>query len=111
LLPFTNCSIVTIHELFKGHASAEAGVASYWVYILKCSDGTLYTGYTTDPKRRLAEHIAGRGAKYTKGRRPVVMLYAERRWSLHDALLREIAIKKMSREAKFALGSAHERHS
>lgn len=39
------------------------------------------------------------------------MLYAERRWSLHDALLREIAIKKMSREAKFALGSAHERHS
>ncbi len=86
-------------------------VPAYWVYILQCADSTLYTGYTTDPERRLAEHTAGTGARYTKGRRPVAMVHLERRGSLRNALRREIAIKKMSREAKLALCHANKRHS
>ena len=49
----------------------------HWVYIVRCGDGTLYTGYARDPDRRVAAHNAGRGAKYTAGRRPVSLVYAE----------------------------------
>ena len=73
------------------------------MYILACSDGTLYTGYTTDIRRRLAEHNAGGGARYTKGRGPVKIVYAERQEGVRGALRREIQIKKMSREAKLEL--------
>ena len=75
----------------------------WWVYILRCADGTLYTGITTDPARRLKQHNAGTASKYTRVRRPVVMARRERAKSHGDALRREFAIKKLPRAAKDAL--------
>ena len=76
---------------------------NWWVYILRCRDGTLYAGVTTDPARRLAQHNAGTASKYTRSRRPVAMVYRERATSHGAALRRELAIKKLSRTAKDAL--------
>jgi putative endonuclease len=72
----------------------------WWVYVLRCRDGTLYTGITTDPDRRLAQHNAGTASKYTRSRRPVAMAYREVAKGHGAALRREIAIKKLSRAAK-----------
>ncbi|MEA3346397.1 MAG: GIY-YIG nuclease family protein [Chloroflexota bacterium] len=72
-------------------------------YILRCSDGTLYTGWTTDLERRVAEHNAGRGARYTRGRRPVRLVYREEHPTSTEAQRRERAIKKLSRREKLAL--------
>jgi putative endonuclease len=74
--------------------------ASHFVYIVRCSDGSLYTGYTTDVERRVAEHNAGAGAKYTRGRRPVQLVYAEAHATISDAMRREYAIKQWRREKK-----------
>ncbi len=73
------------------------------MYIVECSDGTLYSGWSTDPARRVAQHNSGTGAKYTRGRRPVRLVYVERVRNGREALRRESQIKKMSREAKRAL--------
>lgn len=73
------------------------------VYIVKCNDGTLYTGWTTDLTRRLATHNAGQGAKYTRSRLPVTLVYAETLPDRGDAQRREIAIKKLPRSKKLAL--------
>lgn len=70
------------------------------VYILRCKDGTLYTGITDDIKRRLAAHRAGKGAKYTRGRTPLILRYLETCPSHGDALRREYAIKSLSRAEK-----------
>lgn len=70
------------------------------VYILRCSDGTLYTGYTTDPERRVAEHNAGEGAKYTRGRTPVERVHLETFDTQGEAMRREHAIKQLSRPQK-----------
>ncbi len=75
----------------------------YWVYILLCADGTLYTGITDDVPRRAAAHNAGKGAKYTRGRGPVTVVYREGCPDKSAALRREAAIKKMSRAEKLAL--------
>ena len=75
----------------------------YYTYILACADGTLYTGWTTDLVRRLAVHNAGKGAKYTRSRRPVVLRYAERFSSREQAMGREREIKALPRRAKLAL--------
>ncbi|MDF1878480.1 GIY-YIG nuclease family protein [Sulfurimonas sp. SAG-AH-194-C20] len=76
----------------------------YFVYILKCSDNTLYTGITTDLKRRLNEHNnSDKGAKYTKLRRPVELVYSEDSEDRSSASKREYAIKKLSRKAKLEL--------
>lgn len=75
----------------------------HWVYILRCADGSLYTGFTVDVGRRLALHRSGRGAKYTRSRLPVALVYAERAPSLGRALRRENEIKRMSRKEKVAL--------
>lgn len=72
----------------------------FFCYILECSDGTFYTGWTTDPPRREKQHNAGRGAKYTRMRRPVKMIYIEEQPSRASAMKRERAIKKMAREQK-----------
>ena len=72
-------------------------------YILLCADGTLYTGWTNDIEKRLAAHNAGRGAKYTRGRRPVTLRYSEVGASKSEAMSREAAIKKLSREEKLLL--------
>lgn len=75
----------------------------HWVYILKCGDGSLYTGWTTDLPARIRAHDTGTGAKYTKGRGPVELVFAESWAAKGDALRREAAIKKMSREAKLEM--------
>jgi putative endonuclease len=73
---------------------------SHYVYIVECSDGTLYTGYTTDVERRLREHNASEGAKYTRGRTPVEVRHTERFDSKGAALSREHEVKALSRDAK-----------
>jgi putative endonuclease len=78
-------------------------MADFFCYIVECTDGTFYTGWTTDPQRRLKEHNAGRGARYTRFRRPVRMVYVEAQPDRSAALRREIAIKKLSRSRKRAL--------
>jgi len=76
----------------------------YYVYILRCSDDTLYTGITTEIKRRVDEHNnSDRGAKYTKLRRPVTLVYSEESEDRSSASKREYAIKKLSREKKLEL--------
>ena len=73
----------------------------YYVYILICSDGTFYTGYTTDYIRRIKEHNTGKGAKYTRTRLPCTIVYLEEFTDKSDALKREYFIKhKMSRKEK-----------
>ncbi|WP_418285528.1 GIY-YIG nuclease family protein [Halorubrum sp. DTA46] len=77
--------------------------AAHYVYVLECADGTLYTGYTTDVERRVAEHDAGEGAKYTRGRTPVTLCHAEAFDSRSAAMSREYAVKSLSRAEKEAL--------
>lgn len=77
-----------------------------YVYILQCSDSTLYTGWTTDPERRLKAHNEGKGAKYTKSRRPCKMVYCESLPDKSSALKREAEIKKMTRMQKLELISS-----
>jgi putative endonuclease len=72
----------------------------YFCYILECSDGTYYTGWTTDPSRREAQHNAGRGARYTRTRRPVKLIYVEELPNQVAAMQREQAIKKLKRAGK-----------
>jgi len=75
----------------------------HYVYILKCSDDTYYTGWTTDINRRLLVHQDKKGAKYTKARIPVELVYFETFNTKSEALKREIAIKKLTREKKTLL--------
>jgi putative endonuclease len=77
-----------------------------YVYMVQCADGTLYTGWTNSLPRRLKAHNAGRGAKYTRSRRPVCLVWAEQLPSPSDALRREAAIKRLSRAQKLALITA-----
>lgn len=71
-----------------------------WTYILLCSDNTLYTGAAKDLSQRIAKHQAGKGAKYTRGRRPVSLAWAEEHQTMSGALKREARIKKMPRWKK-----------
>ncbi len=80
----------------------------HYTYVLRCSDGTFYTGYTTDVQRRVAEHDAGDGAKYTRGRTPVELVHVEGFDSKSAAMSREYEIKQLSRERKEALVEASE---
>ena len=74
-----------------------------FVYILRCADGTLYTGWTNDLDRRVRAHNEGRGAKYTAGRRPVTLVYSESLDSRSAAQMREAEIKRWTRAEKDAL--------
>ena len=79
---------------------------THYVYLLRCADGTLYTGYATDLSRRLAEHngaAAGAGARYTRSRRPVRLVYYETFASRSAAMKREWAIKRLPRAKKEVL--------
>ena len=79
----------------------EMQMESIWyLYILRCKDDTLYTGITTDVEKRLEAHRSGRGAKYTRGRAPLELVYRETCGSHSDALKREHQIKALSREDK-----------
>jgi putative endonuclease len=73
------------------------------LYVLRCGDGSLYTGITMDVQARLEMHRSGKGAKYTRGRGPLELVYSEECGSHSDALKREIEVKAMSREEKMKL--------
>lgn len=75
----------------------------WYVYILRCGDGTLYTGITDDVERRLAVHRTGKGAKYTRGRGPLTVVYREKCDDKSAALRREREVKALSRKEKLAL--------
>ena len=76
-------------------------MANSWkLYILRCGDGTLYTGITTDVEKRLEAHRCGKGAKYTRGRGPLEMVYREECGGHSEALKRELEIKRLPREEK-----------
>ena len=72
----------------------------WYLYILRCGDGSLYTGITTDVEKRLQAHRAGKGAKYTRGRGPLELVYREECGTHSDALKRELEIKRLPREEK-----------
>lgn len=72
-------------------------------YIVQCADGTLYTGWTADIQRRVRDHNAGRGGHYTRARRPVNLIYTEPQPDARSARRREVALKRLGREAKLAL--------
>ena len=76
---------------------------TWYLYILRCKDETLYTGITTDVEKRFAAHQSGKGAKYTRGRSPLELVYRETCGTHSDALKRELEIKKLPREQKQAL--------
>lgn len=78
-------------------------MSEHFVYILRCADETLYTGYTTDLERRVEEHNAEDGAKYTQGRTPVELIYSESYSTRSSAMSREYEIKQLSRDEKLAL--------
>ncbi len=78
-----------------------------FVYILECADGTFYTGWTTDLKRRVAQHNTGRGADYTRSHRPVKLVYWEEHPDRGSAQRRELAIKRLPRARKAALIATH----
>ncbi len=76
---------------------------AWFVYLLRCADGSLYCGITTDPERRLREHNQGRGARYTRGRRPVLLIHLECLPSRAAATRREVELKRLQRAAKLAV--------
>ena len=76
---------------------------TWYLYILRCGDNTLYTGITTDVEKRFEAHQSGKGAKYTRGRGPLELAYREECGTHSDALKREAQIKKLTREQKQAL--------
>ena len=80
-------------------------------YILRCSDNSLYTGITNDLSSRVATHAAGKGAKYTRSRLPVVLVYSEKLQGKSAALKREHEIKQLSKQEKEVLVAAATQHS
>ena len=74
-----------------------------FIYIVQCSDGTLYTGWTNDLDKRMKAHNEGRGAKYTRARRPVELVYSEIFDTKEEAMRREYVIKRMTRAQKIKL--------
>ena len=82
---------------------------AWFVYMLRCGDGSLYTGYTDDVSRRLAVHQSGKGAKYTRSRLPVELVYREELPDKSSALRREAGIKKLTRQQKLELIAEKER--
>ena len=78
-------------------------MAGWFVYVVRCRDGSLYTGVSTDVAARVATHNRGRGARYTRSRLPVALVLVERRRTRGSALRREAAIKALRRRSKLAL--------
>ena len=106
LLRYDECIRRNFHGkgYFTGKFSRTQGeTMESFTYILRCADGSLYTGWTNDLAKRLSTHNAGRGAKYTRTRRPVALVYWERFPTKQAAMSREWAIKQLSRQEKLAL--------
>ncbi|KPV42938.1 GIY-YIG nuclease family protein [Alicyclobacillus ferrooxydans] len=80
----------------------------HYVYVVECADGSLYTGWTTDVDKRIAAHNTGRGAKYTRSRRPVALKLVESYEDKSQALKREVEIKRMQRREKQRLIDQYE---
>ncbi len=80
----------------------------WFVYLLLCGDGTLYTGIAKDVQKRLEQHISGKGSKYLRGRLPLKLLYQEGQSEHGLALKREMAIKRLPRKAKLELAASQE---
>jgi putative endonuclease len=78
-------------------------MSNWFVYVVRCRDGTLYTGISRDLDARIAKHNQGKGARYTRGRAPVALVHTERKSSHSAALRREAAIKALPRQEKLAL--------
>lgn len=79
---------------------SEKIINSNYTYIVKCADGSLYTGWTNNLEKRIQDHNDGKGAKYTKSRRPVELVYYEIFATKHEAMSREYAIKQLNRRQK-----------
>jgi putative endonuclease len=90
-----NTTLQTTRDLFT-----TAIRMHHFIYILKCADDSLYTGYTTDVERRIAEHHSGTGSKYVRSRLPALLIYKEKFGSKENAMKREFEIKSWSREEK-----------
>lgn len=104
----TMYSTTIAESIAEANDGNTAGASVWYVYMVECADGTYYTGITTDPARRVEEHNgteqgAQRGARYTRARRPVALVYTEQVSSRRDAARREWAIKRLSRLQKTAL--------
>jgi putative endonuclease len=84
---------------------------AYYCYIAECADGSLYTGITTDPQRRIRQHNAGTGAMYTKLHRPVKLVFLEEQPDQSSALVREFQIKRLPRLKKLELINTGVSHS
>lgn len=87
-------------EVRESQIPAQTTEAIWSLYILKCGDGSFYTGVTTDIDRRFREHEKGRASRFTRSRRPVVLVYQEKCGSRSQALSRECAVKSMGRQGK-----------
>ncbi|WP_019214958.1 GIY-YIG nuclease family protein [Fenollaria massiliensis] len=75
----------------------------YYIYMLRCKDGSIYTGYTDNIYKRIKKHRSGKGAKYTRGRGPFELVHYESFLTKEEAMQREAAIKKLNKEAKLKL--------
>ena len=89
----------------------KADMDENYTYIVRCADGTLYTGWTNDLKKRIKAHNSGKGAKYTKTRRPVELVYFEHFATKEEAMSREYHIKQLKRAHKQALIDEMNKHN
>jgi len=96
---------VAVEKLLAELRQSTAG-GSWFVYILRCADGSLYTGISNDVSRRIGQHNAGTAARYTRSRLPVILVYQETQANQSLALKRELAIKALSRREKETLISS-----
>ncbi|HKJ82861.1 MAG TPA: GIY-YIG nuclease family protein [Mariprofundaceae bacterium] len=80
-----------------------SGLSTWFLYLIRCRDGSLYTGITTDVARRIAEHESGKGAKYLRGKGPLTLVHQQKIGSRSEALAAEAAVKKLSRAEKEAM--------
>ena len=88
-----------------GRAASFRGAVAAFVYLLRCADGTLYCGWSTDPDRRLREHRAGTASRYTRSRLPVELAWTARFETRSDAMREEARIKRLPRAAKLAIAA------
>jgi len=99
-LPCRNQQIYGEQYFCLGGMLKMSNCTAFWVYILKCSDGTLYTGQTIDISHRVILHNAGKGAIFTRGRRPVTLVFAKKTASRGEALKKEKEIRRLPKKAK-----------